>query len=91
MDGDLLDGDVVRSQAFLDRFLAGRVGRTRSAYQVDIEDFARYVEESPASAVAKLLGELKRAFTELRHAKPKASRAESAETYLLARGYRGRA
>ena len=38
-----------------------------------------------------LLGELKRAFTELRHAKPKASRAESAETYLLARGYRGRA
>jgi SAM-dependent methyltransferase len=51
-----MDGEVVRSQAFLDRFLAGRAGRTRSAYQVDIEDFARYAEETPASAVAKLLG-----------------------------------
>jgi SAM-dependent methyltransferase len=56
MDGDASAGDVVRSRAFLDRFLAGRAGRTRTAYQIDIEDFARYVEESPASAVAKLLG-----------------------------------
>jgi hypothetical protein len=56
MEGNASAGDVVRSQAFLDRFLAGRGGRTRIAYQIDIEDFARYVEESPASAVAKLLG-----------------------------------
>jgi SAM-dependent methyltransferase len=56
MDGDAFDGDVVRSQAFLERFLAARVGRTRSAYQADVEDFARYLEESPASAVARLLG-----------------------------------
>jgi SAM-dependent methyltransferase len=50
-----MDGDVVRSRAFLDRFLAGRVGRTRNAYQVDIEDFARYVEATPAASVARLL------------------------------------
>jgi len=48
-------GDIVRSQAFLDAFLRGRTGRTRSAYQIDIEDFARYIEESPAAAVARLL------------------------------------
>jgi SAM-dependent methyltransferase len=56
MDGDAFGGDVVRSQAFLERFLAARVGRTRTAYQADVEDFARYLEESPASAVARLLG-----------------------------------
>ena len=42
-------------------------------------------------AEAALLAELKGVFAELRRAKPKASRPESAETYLLARGYRGRA
>lgn len=50
-----MDGDVVRSQAFLDRFLASRAGRTRNAYQTDIEDFARYLELRPAAAVARLL------------------------------------
>jgi 23S rRNA (uridine2552-2'-O)-methyltransferase len=35
-----------------------------------------------------LLAELKRAFTEVRHAKPAASRAESAETYVVAKGFR---
>ncbi|HVH75487.1 MAG TPA: RlmE family RNA methyltransferase [Stellaceae bacterium] len=63
-------------------------------------DFAASVLAPGSSFVVKvfqggaegvLLAELKRAFTELRHVKPKASRAESAETYLLARGYRGRA
>ena len=38
-----------------------------------------------------LLAEFKSAFDELRHAKPKASRPESAETYLVARGFRGAA
>ncbi|MBV9859838.1 MAG: RlmE family RNA methyltransferase [Alphaproteobacteria bacterium] len=37
---------------------------------------------------AALLAELKRAFAELRHAKPPASRAESAETYIVAKGFR---
>ncbi len=35
-----------------------------------------------------LLVRLKRSFTELRHAKPPASRAESAETYVVAKGFR---
>jgi len=36
-----------------------------------------------------LLAALKRDFAELRHAKPAASRAESAETYVVAKGFRG--
>jgi 23S rRNA (uridine2552-2'-O)-methyltransferase len=37
-----------------------------------------------------MLAQLKRAFVELRHAKPPASRAQSAETYVIAKGFRGR-
>ena len=40
-------------------------------------------------AEGSLLAGLKRDFAELRHAKPPASRAESAETYVLATGFRG--
>ncbi len=40
-------------------------------------------------AEGELLAELKRAFAALRHAKPPASRAESAETYVVATGFRG--
>lgn len=36
-----------------------------------------------------LLAQLKRSFAELRHAKPPASRAESAEAYVVAKGFRG--
>jgi 23S rRNA (uridine2552-2'-O)-methyltransferase len=39
-------------------------------------------------AAGDLLAGLKRAFTEVRHAKPPASRAESAETYVVAKGFR---
>jgi 23S rRNA (uridine2552-2'-O)-methyltransferase len=42
-------------------------------------------------AAGDLLARLKRAFAEVRHAKPAASRAESAESYVVARGYRGAA
>lgn len=38
---------------------------------------------------AALSHALKRAFAEVKHVKPKASRAESSEVYLLARGFRG--
>jgi 23S rRNA (uridine2552-2'-O)-methyltransferase len=38
---------------------------------------------------AALLAELKRDFANVRHVKPPASRADSAELYLLARGFRG--
>ena len=41
-------------------------------------------------AEGALLAELKRSFTEIRHAKPPASRAQSAETYVVAKGFRGR-
>ena len=40
-------------------------------------------------AEGALLAQLKLAFAELRHAKPPASRAESAETYVIAKGFRG--
>jgi 23S rRNA (uridine2552-2'-O)-methyltransferase len=36
-----------------------------------------------------LLAELKRAFSSVKHVKPPASRTDSAELYLLARGFRG--
>ena len=38
---------------------------------------------------AELLAELKRDFTSVKHVKPPASRTDSAELYLLARGFRG--
>jgi 23S rRNA (uridine2552-2'-O)-methyltransferase len=40
---------------------------------------------------ARLLANLKRDFTSVKHVKPAASRADSAELYLLATGFRGRA
>ena len=40
-------------------------------------------------AEGALLAALKRDFADLRHAKPPASRAESAETYVVATGFRG--
>ena len=40
--------------------------------------------------MAEALKALKAQFTEVRQAKPKASRAESAEMYLVAQGFRGR-
>ena len=40
-------------------------------------------------AEGSLLAALKHAFAEVRHAKPAASRTESAETYVIARGFRG--
>jgi 23S rRNA (uridine2552-2'-O)-methyltransferase len=38
-------------------------------------------------AEGELLARLKRDFAEIRHAKPPASRTESAEVYLVAKGY----
>lgn len=38
----------------------------------------------------ELLARLKRSFAEVRHVKPKASRAESVELFLLAKGFKGR-
>ncbi|HEY7645879.1 MAG TPA: RlmE family RNA methyltransferase [Hyphomicrobiales bacterium] len=41
-------------------------------------------------AASELLGTMKRNFAAVRHVKPKASRADSAELYVLATGFRGR-
>ncbi len=63
-------------------------------------DFARQVLAPGGSFLAKvlqggtegaLLADLKRDFTVVKHMKPSASRADSAELYVLAIGYRGRA
>ncbi|HXS39643.1 MAG TPA: RlmE family RNA methyltransferase [Stellaceae bacterium] len=60
-------------------------------------DFARAILAPGGSFIAKvfqggaegeLLAALKRDFTTLRHAKPPASRAESAEVYVVAQGFR---
>jgi len=62
-------------------------------------DYARDVLAPGGFFVAKvlqggteglLLANLKRDFTQVRHVKPKASRANSAELYVLATGFRGR-
>jgi 23S rRNA (uridine2552-2'-O)-methyltransferase len=61
-------------------------------------EFARHVLAPGGAFVAKvyqggaegvLLAALKRDFTSVRHAKPPASRAESAEVYVVAQGFRG--
>src|SRR5580692_3022691 len=61
--------------------------------------FAREVLDERGSFLCKvlqggteavLLAELKRDFESVKHVKPPASRADSAELYLLARGFRGR-
>lgn len=62
-------------------------------------DFARQVLAPGGGFVAKvfqggtenaLLAELKRDFTTIKHVKPQASRADSAELYVVATGFRGR-
>jgi 23S rRNA (uridine2552-2'-O)-methyltransferase len=62
-------------------------------------DFAESVLRPGGHFVAKvfqggteggLLASLKRAFTSVHHVKPPASRAESVELYLVAKGFRGR-
>ena len=61
-------------------------------------DFARQVLKPGGSFVAKvlrggtertLLDRLKRDFTKVRHVKPEASRADSAEMYVVGTGFRG--
>ena len=61
-------------------------------------DFARQVLAPGGAFVAKvfqggtegeLLAALKRDFTSVKHAKPPASRAESAEVYVVAQGFKG--
>jgi 23S rRNA (uridine2552-2'-O)-methyltransferase len=63
-------------------------------------DFAVQVLKPGGTFVAKafqggetgqIISELKRSFTDVRNVKPKASRADSSEVFLVATGFRGRA
>ena len=46
---------VARAQELLDHFLANRNDRTLQAYSIDIEEFARFLALTPATAIARLL------------------------------------
>src|SRR5437899_8665756 len=46
---------VARAQELLDHFLASRHERTLEAYRIDIEEFARFLALTPATAIARLL------------------------------------
>jgi ubiquinone/menaquinone biosynthesis C-methylase UbiE len=46
---------VAWAQELLDRFLANRNERTLQAYSIDIEEFARFLALTPATAIARLL------------------------------------
>jgi len=74
------DREACERTAFLDRACA------------DDPELRSNVEALLASdeKAGEFLAALKRAFGELRHAKPPASRAQSAETYVVAKGFRGR-
>jgi 23S rRNA (uridine2552-2'-O)-methyltransferase len=69
------------------------VALAEAAFSVSVEllrpggIFVAKVFQGGAEGV--LLAQLRRNFAELRHAKPPASRAESAETYVVAKGFRG--
>jgi 23S rRNA (uridine2552-2'-O)-methyltransferase len=68
--------------------LAEAAFSTASAILIPGGTFVAKVFQGGAEGL--LLAQLKRAFAELRHAKPPASRAQSAETYVIAKGFRGR-
>ena len=54
-------------------------------------DKSRSIPWQRRPEAAALLAELKRDFSSVKHIKPPASRSDSAELYLLARGFRRRA
>ena len=47
------------------------------------------VADPDAQARAELLARIKRRFNTVKHAKPPASRKQSAETYVVAQGFKG--
>lgn len=48
-------GALVQAGELLDRFWTGRTDRTLQAYRSDVDDFARFLGTTPASALARLL------------------------------------
>lgn len=47
--------DLARARGLIERFLAGGGARTRRAHIRDVDEFARFLGEEPAGAVARLL------------------------------------
>ena len=74
--------DHLRTMALVEAGLefAGEVLRPGGAYVAKV---------LAGGADNNLVAELKRRFTSVKHAKPPASRADSAETYVVATGFRG--
>lgn len=99
---EMLDGpaDLVMSDMAANTTGHKRTDHLRIVGLVEIAlDFARQVLAPGGAFLAKvlqggtegtLLNDLKRDFTVVKHMKPAASRADSAELYVLATGYRGR-
>ncbi len=99
---EMLDGpaDLVMSDMAANTTGHKRTDHLRIVALVEMAvDFARQVLAPGGAFLAKvfqggtegeLLADLKRDFTVVRHMKPAASRADSAELYVLATGYRGR-
>src|SRR6266566_4501292 len=55
IESEVAPGAVARAQELLDHFLAKRNDRTLQAYSIDIEEFARFLALTPATAIARLL------------------------------------
>lgn len=99
---DMLDGpaDLVMSDMAANATGHKRTDHLKIVGLVELAaDFARRVLAPGGAFLAKvfqggtegaLLADLKRDFAQVRHVKPAASRADSAELYVLATGYRGR-
>ena len=73
------------------RIMALAEAATAFACEVLAEGGAFLCKMLQGGTEATLLSELKRDFASVKHVKPPASRTDSAELYLLARGFRGRA
>ena len=98
-DGVILDSNSLKSEAF--RALASPFGA--AAADALLEYHHRHGGVSRQQKLAwfldsvlglrgterELLAAMKKDFTSVKHAKPKASRADSAEMYVVAMGFRG--
>ncbi len=97
-------GDTAKADVVLSDLAANTTGHRQTdhlrimALAEAAADFARKVLAPRGTFLCKvlqggtettLLAELKRDFSSVKHVKPPASRADSAELYLLAQGFRG--
>jgi SAM-dependent methyltransferase len=55
--GDYDPAAIARARELLDGFLSGRADRTSRAYTTDVQEFARFLDLTPAEALARLLAD----------------------------------